>query len=44
MIGLKEKPEQTYMINTGVYILNSELINEIPENEFFKKSKIICSI
>lgn len=35
MIGLKEKPEQTYMINTGVYILNPELINEIPENEFF---------
>ena len=35
LIGLKEKPEQTYMINTGVYILNPELINEIPENEFF---------
>jgi len=35
MIGLKEKPEQTYMINTGVYILNSELIEEIPKDEFF---------
>lgn len=35
MTGLQEKPEQTYMINTGVYILNSELINEIPEGEFF---------
>lgn len=35
MIGLKEKPEQTYMINTGVYILNPELIDEIPEGEFF---------
>lgn len=35
MIGLKEKPEQTYMINTGVYILNSELIEEIPKGEFF---------
>ena len=35
MTGLKEKPEQTYMINTGVYILNPELINEIPEGEFF---------
>lgn len=35
MIGLQEKPEQTYMINTGVYILNSELIDEIPEGEFF---------
>lgn len=35
MIGLHEKPEQTYMINTGVYILNPELINEIPEGQFF---------
>lgn len=35
MTGLQEKPEQTYMINTGVYILNSEMIDEIPEGEFF---------
>ena len=35
MTGLREKPEQTYMINTGVYILNPELIGEIPEGEFF---------
>ena len=35
MTGLQEKPEQTYMINTGDYILNSELIDEIPEGEFF---------
>ncbi len=35
MTGLQEKPEQTYMINTGVYILNPELINEIPRGEFF---------
>lgn len=35
MIALKEKPEQTYQVNTGVYILNPELIDEIPEGEFF---------
>ena len=35
MTGLQEKPEQTYMINTGVYILNPELIQEIPEGQFF---------
>lgn len=35
MVALKEKPEQTYMVNTGVYILNPECINEIPEGEFF---------
>lgn len=35
MIALKEKPEQTYQVNTGVYILNPGLIEEIPEGEFF---------
>lgn len=35
MRSLKEKPEHTYMVNTGVYILNPELIKEIPEGEFF---------
>ena len=35
MTALKEKPEMTYMINTGVYILNPSLINDIPENTFF---------
>ncbi len=35
MTGLKEKPEKTYMINTGVYVLNPGLIDEIPENTFF---------
>lgn len=35
MVDLKEKPEHTYMVNSGVYILNAELIEEIPEGEFF---------
>ena len=35
MVGLKEKPEQTYMINTGVYLLNPDLIEKIPKGEFF---------
>ena len=35
MTTLKEKPEQTYQINTGVYILNPNLIDEIPEGKFF---------
>jgi len=35
MTALKEKPEQTYQVNTGVYILNPDLIGEIPEGEFF---------
>lgn len=35
MTALKEKPEQTFQVNTGVYILNPDLIIEIPEGEFF---------
>ena len=41
MTGLKEKPEKTYMINTGVYVLNSELINEIPKDTFFHITDLI---
>ena len=35
MQNLMEKPELNYQVNTGVYILNPELIEEIPEGEFF---------
>lgn len=35
MESLQEKPEHTYMVNSGVYILNPELIDEIPEGEFY---------
>ena len=35
MTALKEKPELTYMINTGLYLLNPNCIDEIPEGEVF---------
>jgi NDP-sugar pyrophosphorylase family protein len=35
MTALTEKPELTYQVNTGVYILNPSCIDEIPEGEFF---------
>lgn len=35
MVSLSEKPELTYQVNTGVYILNPSSIEEIPEGEFF---------
>lgn len=35
MVSLSEKPELTYQVNTGVYILNPSCIEEIPEDEFF---------
>ena len=41
MIALKEKPEQTYQVNTGVYILNPDLIDEIPQGEFFHITQLM---
>ena len=35
MVALSEKPELTYQVNTGVYILNPSCIDEIPQGEFF---------
>lgn len=32
---IKEKPEFTFKINTGMYILEPSLINEIPQDEFY---------
>ena len=33
--SIKEKPNLTYKINTGMYILEPYLLNEIPKNEFY---------
>lgn len=38
---LIEKPELTFKINSGMYILEPHLINEIPENEFFHITHLI---
>lgn len=35
MVALSEKPELTYQVNTGVYILNPSCIDEIPDGEFY---------
>lgn len=39
--SLSEKPDISYMINTGVYLLNPELIDDIPENQFFHITELI---
>lgn len=35
LVSLSEKPDLTYQVNTGVYILNPSCIDEIPVGEFF---------
>ena len=38
---IKEKPEYTFKINTGMYILEPNLINEIPEDKFYHITYLI---
>ena len=44
MTGLSEKPENTYMLNTGIYILEPGVIDEIPEGEFFHITDLIQKV
>lgn len=39
--SLNEKPELTFKINSGMYLLEPHLINEIPENDFFHITHLI---
>jgi NDP-sugar pyrophosphorylase family protein len=38
---LTEKPELTFQINSGMYILEPHLLDEIPRNEFFHITHLI---
>lgn len=44
LVSLTEKPEQTYMVNTGVYILNPNLIDEIPKDTFFHVTQLMENV
>lgn len=41
LVSLVEKPELTFKINSGMYILEPHLLEEIPENEFFHITQLI---
>lgn len=44
LTGLTEKPEYTYKINSGLYILEPHLLSEIPANTFFHITELIDKI
>ena len=44
MTALSEKPELTFQVNTGAYILNPSCIEEIPEGEFFHITQLMEKI
>lgn len=41
---IKEKPELTFQINSGMYVLEPHLLEEIPENEFFHITHLIDKV
>lgn len=41
LVELTEKPEFTFKINSGMYILEPHLLNEIPENKVFHLTSLI---
>ncbi|WP_432662684.1 nucleotidyltransferase family protein [Wukongibacter baidiensis] len=38
---ITEKPQIDYLVNTGVYILEPEVINDIPENTFYHITHLV---
>jgi dTDP-glucose pyrophosphorylase len=41
---ITEKPELTFKINTGLYILEPHLINEVPQNELYHITSLIAKL
>lgn len=41
LISMKEKPEITYVINSGMYVLEPSVIKEIPDDTFFHITELI---
>lgn len=44
LLGMKEKPEFTYIINSGMYVLEKHVLNEIPDNTFIHITELIEKI
>jgi dTDP-glucose pyrophosphorylase len=44
LLRLIEKPELTFMINSGMYILEPNLLNEIPKNRIFHITDLINKV
>ena len=44
LIQLIEKPELTFKINSGMYILEPHLLNELPKNQFYHITQLIDKV
>ncbi len=41
---IKEKPNLSFLVNTGMYVLNSDVLSTIPEGEFYHITQLIEDI
>ena len=41
LLSIKEKPEYSFLVNTGMYIINSDLLKYIPNDEFYHVTHLI---
>ena len=39
--SIEEKPDMVFQINTGVYLINKEIINLIPEKKYYDMPQLI---
>lgn len=39
--GIKEKPEFDFFVNTGMYVLNKSVLEDIPKNKFYNMTDLI---
>lgn len=44
IFGMDEKPKLSYFINTGMYIINPETIEKIPDNTFFHMTHLVDAV
>lgn len=44
LVGLKEKPEYDFLVNTGMYVIKPEVLNYIPKDEFYHITHLIEKI
>jgi dTDP-glucose pyrophosphorylase len=43
IIEIQEKPEHSYLANTGMYVLEPEVLNDIPTGEFYNLPDIVAN-
>ncbi len=41
LLNIREKPEYSFLVNTGMYIINSKVLCHIPQDEFFHVTHLI---